>query len=52
MREQYDFSKMKGRKNSYIKYLKQPVAWRAKSTCVSAGVIPNYNQMTARREVL
>ena len=28
MREHYDFSKMKGRKNSYIKYLKQPVTMR------------------------
>lgn len=25
MKEHYDFSKMKGRKNPYIKYLKQPV---------------------------
>ena len=25
MRSHYDFSKMKGRKNPYIKYLKQPV---------------------------
>jgi len=25
MREHYDFSKMEGRKNPYIKYLKQPV---------------------------
>ena len=28
MREHYDFSKMKGRKNLYIKYLKQPVTMR------------------------
>ena len=28
MREHYDFSKMKGRKNHYIKYLKQPVTMR------------------------
>ena len=28
MREHYDFSKMKGRKNPYIKYLKQPVTMR------------------------
>ena len=28
MRERYDFSKMKGRKNPYIKYLKQPVTMR------------------------
>jgi len=28
MRDQYDFSKMKGRKNPYIKYLKQPVTMR------------------------
>jgi len=25
MRKRYDFSKMKGRKNPYVKYLKQPV---------------------------
>ena len=28
MRKHYDFSKMKGRKNPYIKYLKQPVTMR------------------------
>ncbi|MBT8125346.1 MAG: BrnA antitoxin family protein [Gammaproteobacteria bacterium] len=28
MREHYDFSKMKGRKNPYTKYLKQPVTMR------------------------
>ena len=28
MRGHYEFSKMKGRKNSYIKYLKQPVTMR------------------------
>ncbi|MCG6890795.1 MAG: BrnA antitoxin family protein [Gammaproteobacteria bacterium] len=28
MRENYDFSKMKGRKNPYTKYLKQPVTMR------------------------
>lgn len=28
MRGRYDFSKMKGRKNPYIKYLKQPVTVR------------------------
>ncbi|MEE4607381.1 MAG: BrnA antitoxin family protein [Desulfobacteraceae bacterium] len=28
MREHYDFSKMKGRKNPYLKYLKQPVTIR------------------------
>ena len=28
MREHYDFSKMKGRKNPYIKHLKQPVTMR------------------------
>ena len=28
MRKQYDFSKMKGRKNPYIKLLKQPVTMR------------------------
>jgi uncharacterized protein (DUF4415 family) len=28
MREHYDFSKMKGKKNPYVKYLKQPVTMR------------------------
>jgi len=28
MRDNYDFSKMKGKKNPYIKYLKQPVTMR------------------------
>ena len=28
MRAHYDFSKMKGRKNSYVKLLKQPVTIR------------------------
>ena len=28
MRDHYDFSKMKGKKNPYIKYLKQPVTIR------------------------
>ncbi|OGT83805.1 MAG: antitoxin [Gammaproteobacteria bacterium RIFCSPLOWO2_12_FULL_52_10] len=28
MREHYDFTKMKGKKNPYIKYLKQPVNMR------------------------
>jgi len=28
MREHYNFSKMKGKKNPYIKYLKQPVTMR------------------------
>ncbi len=28
MREHYNFSKMKGRKNPYTKYLKQPVTMR------------------------
>lgn len=28
MREHYDFSRMKGKKNPYIKYLKQPVTMR------------------------
>ncbi len=28
MREHYDFSKMKGKMNPYIKYLKQPVTIR------------------------
>jgi uncharacterized protein (DUF4415 family) len=28
MRDNYDFSKMKGRKNPYIKYMKQPITMR------------------------
>ena len=28
MRDHYDFSTMKGRKNPYIKYVKQPVTMR------------------------
>ena len=28
MRDHYDFSKMKGKKNPYAKYLKQPVTMR------------------------
>lgn len=28
MKEHYDFSKMKAKKNPYIKYLKQPVTMR------------------------
>lgn len=28
MRDEYDFSKMKGRKNPYTKYLKQPITIR------------------------
>jgi len=28
VRDHYDFSKMKGRKNPYTKYLKQPVTMR------------------------
>lgn len=28
MREHYDFTKMKGKKNPYVKYLKQPVTMR------------------------
>ena len=35
MRKHYDFSKMKGRKNPYIKYLKQPVTMRLDRDTVS-----------------
>lgn len=28
MKKEYDFSKMKGRRNPYVKYLKQPVTIR------------------------
>ncbi|NWG04925.1 MAG: BrnA antitoxin family protein [Syntrophaceae bacterium] len=35
MRAYYDFSKMKGRKNPYIKYLKQPVTIRLDKASVA-----------------
>jgi len=35
MRAHYDFSKMKGRKNPYIKHLKQPVTMRLDRNTVS-----------------
>jgi uncharacterized protein (DUF4415 family) len=35
MRDHYDFSKMKGRKNPYAKYLKQPVTMRLDRDTVS-----------------
>ena len=35
MRDHYDFSKMKGKKNPYIKYLKQPVTIRLDKDIVS-----------------
>jgi uncharacterized protein (DUF4415 family) len=35
MREHYNFSKMKGRKNPYTKYLKQPVTMRLDRDTVS-----------------
>ncbi len=35
MREHYDFSKMKGRKNPYAKHLKQPVTMRLDRDTVS-----------------
>jgi len=35
MREHYDFSKMKGRKNPFIKYLKQPITMRLDRETVS-----------------
>ena len=34
MRKHYDFSQMKGRKNPYVKYLKQPVTMRLDSDTV------------------
>ena len=34
MREHYDFSSMKGKKNPYIKYLKQPVTIRLDTNSV------------------
>lgn len=35
MRDHYDFSKMKGRKNPYTKHLKQPVTMRLDTDIVS-----------------
>ncbi len=35
MRDHYDFSKMKGRKNPFTKYLKQPVTMRLDRDTVS-----------------
>ncbi len=35
MRSHYDFSKLKGRKNPYIKYLKQPVTMRLDRDTIS-----------------
>ncbi|MBU1054730.1 MAG: BrnA antitoxin family protein [Proteobacteria bacterium] len=35
MRDHYDFSKMKGRKNPYIKHLKQPVTIRLDRDTIS-----------------
>ena len=35
MRDHYDFSKMKGKKNPYTKYLKQPVTMRIDRDSVS-----------------
>ena len=35
MRDHYNFSKMKGRKNPYIKYLKQPITMRLDRDTVS-----------------
>ena len=35
MRDHYNFSKMKGRKNPYIKHLKQPVTMRLDRDTVS-----------------
>lgn len=35
MREHYDFSKMKGEKNPYVKQLKQPITIRLDSATVT-----------------
>jgi len=40
MREHYDFSKMQGRKNPYIKHLKQPVTMR-----VDRGTVAYFKSM-------
>lgn len=35
MRDHYDFSKMKGKRNPYVKYLKQPVTIRLDKETIS-----------------
>lgn len=35
MRDHYDFSKMKGKKNPYVKYLKKPVTIRIDRDSIS-----------------
>jgi uncharacterized protein (DUF4415 family) len=35
MRKHYDFSKMRGRRNPYVKYLKQPITIRIDKSTVS-----------------
>ncbi len=35
MRKHYDFSKMKGKRNPYIKYLKQPITIRLDKDAVT-----------------
>ena len=43
MRDHYDFGKMKGKKNPYIKYLKQPVTIR-----LDKDVVTYFKSMSAR----
>ena len=43
MRKHYDFSKMRGRKNPYVKYLKQPVTIR-----LDKDVVTYFKSMSSR----
>ena len=43
MRDHYDFGKMKGKKNPYIKYLKQPVTIR-----LDKDVVAYFKSMSAK----
>lgn len=35
MKKRYDFSKMRGRRNPYVKYLKQPITIRLDKSTIS-----------------
>ena len=43
MRDHYDFSTMKGRKNPYVKYLKQPITIR-----LDKDVVAYFKSMSAK----
>jgi len=46
MREHYDFSKMKGKKNPYTKYLKQPITIR-----LDEGVIEYFKTLSDKNGI-